>query len=110
MCFMLFERVPAAHRIIHLININFFSLFPGSVTPMCVVSKALFLTGGGWADLRNRSDTEPPFRLFRDEGRTFLRVSILHIQASDLGISTFYKLKNIMTLKKNIYRHYIKDK
>lgn len=46
-------------------------------SPICVVSGSQFLTSHGWADLRNRngSDSEPPFRLFRDEGRTFLQVS-----------------------------------
>ncbi|RZF41491.1 hypothetical protein LSTR_LSTR000205 [Laodelphax striatellus] len=47
--------------------------FTGVKSPICVVSGAKFLTRAGWADLRNRSDTEPPFRMFRDEGRTFLQ-------------------------------------
>ncbi|XP_039277875.1 uncharacterized protein LOC120350008 isoform X2 [Nilaparvata lugens] len=47
--------------------------FSGVKSPICVVSGAKFLTRAGWADLRNRSDTEPPFRMFRDEGRTFLQ-------------------------------------
>jgi len=46
----------------------------GVITPICVVSSAQFLTRTGWVDLHNNSYTEPPFRLFRDEGRTFLQV------------------------------------
>jgi hypothetical protein len=49
-------------------------IFAGVVTPICVVSGAQFLTRAGWVDLHNNSYTEPPFRLFRDEGRTFLQV------------------------------------
>jgi hypothetical protein len=49
-------------------------LVAGVMTPICVVSGAQFLTRAGWVDLHNNSYTEPPFRLFRDEGRTFLQV------------------------------------
>lgn len=37
-------------------------------------------------DLRNRSDYEPPFRLYVDEGRTFLQVrtTMLLIQSINL--------------------------
>lgn len=42
---------------------------------MCAVSGAKFLAEGGWIDLRNPVDADVPFRLFRDEGRTFLQVS-----------------------------------
>ncbi|KAG8287241.1 hypothetical protein J6590_043609 [Homalodisca vitripennis] len=47
-----------------------------SESPICVVSGSQFLTPHGWADLRSRngSESEPPFRLYRDEGRTFLQV------------------------------------
>ncbi|XP_065168364.1 uncharacterized protein [Atheta coriaria] len=47
--------------------------FAGIQTPLCAVSGAKFLTDGGWIDLRNPIDTDVPFRLFRDEGRTFLQ-------------------------------------
>lgn len=43
-------------------------------TPICAVSGAQFLTPIGWAELRNPVDGDVPFRLFRDEGRTFLQV------------------------------------
>ncbi|XP_063242465.1 uncharacterized protein LOC134542274 [Bacillus rossius redtenbacheri] len=46
--------------------------FAGMTTPICAVSSAQFLTKDGWADLQNSTYSEPPFRLFRDEGRTFL--------------------------------------
>jgi len=52
----------------------FFVFVTGVITPICVVSSAQFLTRTGWVDLHNNSYTEPPFRLFRDEGRTFLQV------------------------------------
>ncbi|KAL0278158.1 UNVERIFIED_CONTAM: hypothetical protein PYX00_000061 [Menopon gallinae] len=41
--------------------------------PICVVSGAQFLGRRGWIHLRNNSDTDLPFRLFRDEGRTYLQ-------------------------------------
>ncbi|XP_017784261.1 PREDICTED: uncharacterized protein LOC108567951 [Nicrophorus vespilloides] len=47
--------------------------FAGIRTPVCGISGAKFLTDGGWIDLRNPLDTDVPFRLFRDEGRTFLQ-------------------------------------
>lgn len=48
-------------------------VFAGAESPICVVSAARYLSPAGWEDLRNRSDAEPPFRLFPDEGRTFLQ-------------------------------------
>lgn len=51
-------------------------MFLGIQKPVCAVSGAKFLTESGWVDLRNPLDTDVPFRLFRDEGRTFLQVSI----------------------------------
>ncbi|KAJ9586667.1 hypothetical protein L9F63_019742, partial [Diploptera punctata] len=73
--------------------------FAGAVTPICVVSGAQFLTRAGWVDIHNNSYTEPPFRLFRDEGRTFLqwlgevdlrfsmegRVMLVHLMCKDVG-------------------------
>ena len=44
------------------------------MTPICAVSGAQFLTKTGWSELRNQLDSDVPFRLFRDEGRTFLQV------------------------------------
>ncbi|XP_054290677.1 uncharacterized protein LOC129005720 [Macrosteles quadrilineatus] len=78
--------------------------FPGSLSPICVVSGSQFLTSHGWADLRSRNGTqsEPPFRLYRDEGRTFLqwlgdselrlhmegRLLMVHLMCKDLENST----------------------
>ncbi|XP_067217394.1 uncharacterized protein sha isoform X2 [Linepithema humile] len=47
--------------------------FEGVTTPVCGIAGAQQLGRAGWSELRNLSDTEPPFRLFRDEGRTFLQ-------------------------------------
>lgn len=46
----------------------------GVTTPVCGITGAQQLGRAGWSELRNLSDTEPPFKLFRDEGRTFLQV------------------------------------
>ncbi|KYN09283.1 hypothetical protein ALC57_18612 [Trachymyrmex cornetzi] len=47
--------------------------FEGVTTPVCGIAGAKQLGKTGWSELRNLSDAEPPFRLFRDEGRTFLQ-------------------------------------
>ncbi|KAI4501419.1 hypothetical protein M0802_003296 [Mischocyttarus mexicanus] len=47
--------------------------FKGVTTPVCGITGARQLGKSGWSELRNLSNTEPPFRLFRDEGRTFLQ-------------------------------------
>ncbi|CAK9833951.1 hypothetical protein ANTRET_LOCUS10559 [Anthophora retusa] len=47
--------------------------FEGVTTPVCGITGAQQLGRAGWSELRNLSNTEPPFRLFRDEGRTFLQ-------------------------------------
>ncbi|GLV42232.1 shavenoid [Carabus blaptoides fortunei] len=47
--------------------------FAGVQTPICAVSGAQFLTESGWIELRSPIDSDVPFRLFRDEGRTFLQ-------------------------------------
>ncbi|KAK3927526.1 Matrix metalloproteinase-16 [Frankliniella fusca] len=49
--------------------------FPGNSSPICVVSGARFLARAGWVDMRNHSDTEPPLRLLRDNGRSYLQVA-----------------------------------
>lgn len=64
------------------ININFMQT--GVKTPVCAVSGAQFLTDGGWVELRNPIDNDVPFRLFRDEGRTFLQV-ISYFWGSELN-------------------------
>ncbi|XP_011297105.1 uncharacterized protein sha [Fopius arisanus] len=48
-------------------------LFQGVKTPVCGIVGAQQLGKPGWSELRNLSSPEPPFRLFRDEGRAFLR-------------------------------------
>uniref|UniRef100_A0A1B0D048 Uncharacterized protein n=1 Tax=Phlebotomus papatasi TaxID=29031 RepID=A0A1B0D048_PHLPP len=46
----------------------------GSIlNPICAVTGSQYLTKTGWSELRNTVDTDVPFRLFRDEGRTFLQ-------------------------------------
>lgn len=55
----------------------FYLLITGVTTPVCGITGARQLGKSGWSELRNLSDAEPPFRLFRDEGRTFLQVSFI---------------------------------
>ncbi|XP_043288143.1 uncharacterized protein sha [Venturia canescens] len=47
--------------------------FEGVTTPVCGIAGSQQLGKSGWIELRNLSNAEPPFRLFRDEGRTFLQ-------------------------------------
>ncbi|XP_076656626.1 uncharacterized protein LOC143361257 [Halictus rubicundus] len=47
--------------------------FEGVTTPVCGITGAQQLGRAGWSELRNLSDAEPPFRVYRDEGRTFLK-------------------------------------
>ncbi|XP_050294356.1 uncharacterized protein LOC126734690 [Anthonomus grandis grandis] len=61
--------LPQKGQIIHPSKEIFFN---GIRKPICAVSGAKFLTEDGWTDLRNPVDTDIPFRLYRDEGRTFL--------------------------------------
>ncbi|KAH8316455.1 hypothetical protein KR067_008272 [Drosophila pandora] len=42
-------------------------------TPVCAVTGAQYLGSNGWSELRNPIDTDYPFRMFRDEGRSFLQ-------------------------------------
>ncbi|KAK9746109.1 hypothetical protein QE152_g6357 [Popillia japonica] len=76
--------------------------FAGVATPICAVSGAKFLTESGWVDLRNPLETDVPFRLYRDEGRTFLqwegesilrnrmsgRMVLVHLKCKDLDTDT----------------------
>lgn len=50
----------------------------GIKAPICAVSGAQYLTTSGWTELRNAIDLDVPFRLFRDEGRTFLQVRAMN--------------------------------
>ncbi|PSN58012.1 hypothetical protein C0J52_08109 [Blattella germanica] len=93
------SRVSFIVVLFRVINLTCVCVFAGAVTPICVVSGAQFLTRGGWVDLHNNSYTEPPFRLFRDEGRTFLqwlgevdlrfsmegRLMLVHLMCKDVG-------------------------
>ncbi|XP_012253115.3 uncharacterized protein LOC105684385 [Athalia rosae] len=47
--------------------------FQGVKIPVCGVAGAQQLSRAGWSELRNLSNAEPPLRLFRDEGRTYLQ-------------------------------------
>ncbi|KAJ8925891.1 hypothetical protein NQ315_009743 [Exocentrus adspersus] len=74
--------------------------FEGIQTPVCAVSGAKFMTESGWMELRNPVDADVPFRLFRDEGRTFLqwigepdlrnkmsgRLVLVYLVCRDLGV------------------------
>lgn len=64
-------------------------------TPVCGITGAQQLGRAGWSELKNLSDTEPPFRLFRDEGRTFLQVGIHRISLH--AIRGQYKRQTIFT-------------
>ncbi|XP_037941203.1 uncharacterized protein LOC119674150 [Teleopsis dalmanni] len=75
--------------------------FPDIRTPVCAVTGAQYLTTNGWSDLRNPIDTDYPFRMFRDEGRTFLqwlgeadlrhkmqgRLIVVHLVCRDMTIA-----------------------
>lgn len=52
-------------------------------TPVCGIAGAQQLGRTGWSELRNLSDAEPPFRLFRDEGRTFLQVGVKGVKRKE---------------------------
>ncbi|XP_060516715.1 uncharacterized protein LOC132696102 isoform X2 [Cylas formicarius] len=65
-----FVFLPLNGQIIHPSKEIFFK---DVNTPVCGVSGAKFLTENGWLDLRNSMDCDIPFKLFRDEGRTFLQ-------------------------------------
>lgn len=54
----------------------FWFCIAGIKAPICAVSGAQYLAASGWTELRNAIDLDVPFRLFRDEGRTFLQVKI----------------------------------
>ncbi|KAF7277865.1 hypothetical protein GWI33_009119 [Rhynchophorus ferrugineus] len=65
-----FVFLPLKGQIVHPskeISLN------GIEKPICFVSGAKYLTEDGWIDLRNPQAADIPFRLFRDEGRTYIR-------------------------------------
>ncbi|KAL9914095.1 shavenoid isoform 1-T7 [Glossina fuscipes fuscipes] len=75
--------------------------FPDIRTPVCAVTGAQYLTTNGWSDLRNPIDNDYPFRMFRDEGRTFLqwlgepdlrhkmqgRLIVVHLVCRDMSLA-----------------------
>ncbi|XP_029408035.2 uncharacterized protein LOC105230656 [Bactrocera dorsalis] len=91
--------------------------FPNIRTPVCAVTGAQYLTTNGWSDLRNPIDTDYPFRMFRDEGRTFLqwlgepdlrhkmqgRLIVVHLVCRDMTISLNATSKDHMLPPKNVY-------
>ncbi|XP_043644638.1 uncharacterized protein LOC122614182 isoform X1 [Drosophila teissieri] len=70
-------------------------------TPVCAVTGAQYLGSNGWSDLRNPIDTDYPFRMFRDEGRSFLlwlgeadlrqkmqgRLIVVHLVCRDMTVA-----------------------
>ncbi|XP_016947852.1 uncharacterized protein LOC108023099 isoform X2 [Drosophila biarmipes] len=70
-------------------------------TPVCAVTGAQYLGSNGWSDLRNPVDTDYPFRMFRDEGRSFLlwlgeadlrqkmqgRLIVVHLVCRDMTVA-----------------------
>ncbi|XP_052838907.1 uncharacterized protein LOC128254118 isoform X1 [Drosophila gunungcola] len=70
-------------------------------TPVCAVTGAQYLGSNGWSDLRNPIDTDYPFRMFRDEGRSFLlwlgeadlrqkmqgRMIVVHLVCRDMTVA-----------------------
>lgn len=45
--------------------------------PICAISKAKYLTRGGWINFKNQSDFEIPFQIHRENGHIMLLVSSL---------------------------------
>lgn len=74
-------------------------------TPVCAVTGAQYLSSNGWSDLRNPIDTDYPFRMFRDEGRSFLqwlgetelrqkmqgRLIVVHLVCRDMTLNASQK-------------------
>ncbi|XP_072385918.1 uncharacterized protein sha [Diabrotica undecimpunctata] len=56
-------------------------IYPGKeislngIQTLCAVSEAKYMTDDGWVDIRNQIDSDVPFRLFKDEGHSFLQWS-----------------------------------
>lgn len=48
--------------------------------PVCAVTRSQYLTTNGWTDLRNSNESGFPFRIYRDEGRSFLQVRFLDFE------------------------------
>ncbi|XP_044746939.1 uncharacterized protein LOC123308382 [Coccinella septempunctata] len=72
--------------------------FTGLETAVCAVSKAKFLTTRGWMDLRNPINSDVPFRLYRDEGKSFLQwdgEADLRLRLSGRMILVYFKCREV---------------
>jgi len=49
--------------------------FTGTQYPICAISKAKYLTRGGWVNFKNQSNSETPFQIHRENGHIMLLVS-----------------------------------
>lgn len=64
--------------------------------PICAISKAKYLTRGGWINFKNQSDFEIPFQIHRENGHIMLLVS------SSIFISVINKLYFYVFMRYNI--------
>ncbi|XP_068236323.1 uncharacterized protein [Palaemon carinicauda] len=69
--------MPLKHQLVHpTAEVALLGLQHGGtplMSPVCVVTKGSILTPAGWKNMANTSTLEPPFRLFRDGGRTYVQ-------------------------------------
>ncbi|XP_069943489.1 serine-rich adhesin for platelets isoform X1 [Cherax quadricarinatus] len=69
--------MPLKHQLVHpTAEVALLGLAHGGsplMSPVCVVTKGSILTQDGWENMANTSTFEPPFRLFRDGGRTYVQ-------------------------------------
>ncbi|ROT76235.1 hypothetical protein C7M84_005189 [Penaeus vannamei] len=69
--------MPLKHQLVHpTAEVALLGLEHGGtplLSPVCVVTKGSILTQAGWRNMANTSTFEPPFRLFRDGGRTYVQ-------------------------------------
>ncbi|ALC41439.1 sha [Drosophila busckii] len=91
--------------------------FPNIHTPVCAVTGAQYLSSNGWSDLRNPIDTDYPFRMFRDEGRSFLqwlgetelrqkmqgRLIVVHLVCRDMTVPLNASQKDHLMTPKNVH-------
>lgn len=68
----------------------------GFKTSICAVSGAQYLTAIGWVELKNQIDGDVPFRLFRDESRTFLQVSVSKVKTIKYAFISLAILFNVV--------------
>nr|XP_045624756.1 uncharacterized protein LOC123774467 [Procambarus clarkii] len=69
--------MPLKHQLVHpTAEVALLGLDHGGSplkSPVCVVTKGGLLTHQGWENMANTSTFEPPFRLFRESGRTYVQ-------------------------------------